>query len=93
MKAGYDEIDYLRDSLTIEEIRTVDDIMENELEDIRDEITEVFYNLDISIDYSRDAIPVYQQFLDILDNFAKQINEIIDLEQKYIKGRLYNDED
>lgn len=88
----YDDFDFLRDQMTHAELTTINDIIETEFEDLREEIEEVYHNQDITIDFSRDAEPIYTQFLDHFNEFYIKVLELIDLEEEYITRRLNNED-
>lgn len=89
---GYDDLDYLRSSLTAPEKAALVSIVNEEMEYLRTELIDSFYSIDLSLDLDRSAKPKTMQIYDKIEKFYKDILNLLDEEERYLEKRLYGKE-
>jgi hypothetical protein len=92
IKHDYDSFNYLRDQLTDHEKLVLNNVVNTEFSDLKDEISEVYYKTDITLDFSKEADPIYQQVNNIVNEFYCQVLNLVDLEEDFINKKLQEED-
>ena len=85
---GYDNLDMLRETLTKAEKQALLDVIEEEFEDMRDDITGALYGVDCGFDFTRGAEPFTVQAYKKLEKLYNHMLDIINEEENYLNARL-----
>lgn len=85
---GYDNLDMLRESLTNPEKQALLEVIEEEFENMRDDIMDALYKVDLSFDYSEDAESRTMQAYHKLETLYNDMLVILKEEEEYINARL-----
>lgn len=85
---GYDNLDMLRETLTKAEKQALLDVIEEEFEDMREDITDAVYNIDCTIHFEKDAEPITMQIIEKLGKLYNHMLDIINEEENYLNARL-----
>lgn len=85
---GYDNLDMLRESLTKPEKQALLEVIEEEFEDMKDDITLALYNIDCGFDFTKDAEPLTMQSYKKLEKLYNHILDILNEEENYLNARL-----
>lgn len=85
---GYDNLDMLRECLTKAEKQALLEVIEEEFEDMKDDITLALYNIDCGFDFTKDAEPFTMQAYKKLETFYNKVLDILNEEEEYLNARL-----
>lgn len=85
---GYDNLDMLRESLTKPEKQALLEVIEEEFEDMKDDITLALYNIDCGFDFTKDAELLTMQAYKKLEMFYNKMLDILNEEEEYLNARL-----